>query len=99
MRLLEWQRWQQVIFAKVLVSSHDLIFYIYYFIGGKARLDGCGVLFLRSLCRLTHVGHAQYYKGDGHAFHDYLEEHYPGSNSLIYSSCIWFQHGLRVLHA
>ena len=31
--------------------------------GGKARLDCSGVLFLRSLCRLTHVGHAQYYKG------------------------------------
>ena len=44
-----------------------------------ARLEGSGVLFLRSLCRLTHVGHAQYYKGDGHAFHDYLEKHYPGT--------------------
>ena len=43
-----------------------------------ARLDGSGVSFLRSLCKLTHVGHAQYYKGDGHAFQDYLEEHYPG---------------------
>jgi hypothetical protein len=47
-------------------------------VGGMARLEGSGVLFLRSLCRLTHVGHAQYYKGDGHAFHDYLETHYPG---------------------
>jgi hypothetical protein len=72
--------------------------------GGKARLDCSGVLFLRSLCRLTHVGHAQYYKGmspkpyaipsiplpnfphnvtrnmkgDGQAFQDFLEEHYPG---------------------
>jgi hypothetical protein len=24
------------------------------------------------------VGHGQYYKGDGHSFHDFLEEHYPG---------------------
>ncbi len=47
--------------------------------GGMARLDGSGVLFLRSLCRFTHVGHAQYHKGDGLAFHDYLEEHYPGA--------------------
>jgi len=47
-----------------------------------ARLEGSGLLFLRSLCRLTHVGHAQYYKGDGHAFQDYLEEYYPGSPSL-----------------
>jgi hypothetical protein len=31
--------------------------------GGKARQDCSGVLFLRSLCRLTHVGYAQYYKG------------------------------------
>jgi hypothetical protein len=43
-----------------------------------ARLEGSGVEFLRSLCKLTHVGHAQYYKGDGHAFQDYLEKHYPG---------------------
>jgi hypothetical protein len=47
--------------------------------GGMARLEGSGLLFLRSLCRLTHVGHAQYYKGDGHAFQDFLEEHYPGT--------------------
>jgi len=47
--------------------------------GGMARLEGSGVLFLRSLCRLTHVGHAQYYKGDGHAFADFLEKHYPGT--------------------
>ena len=31
--------------------------------GGMARLDCSGVLFLRSLCRLIHVRHAQYYKG------------------------------------
>jgi hypothetical protein len=37
--------------------------------GGMARLEGS----------LTHVGHAQYYKGDGHAFQDFLEEHYPGT--------------------
>jgi hypothetical protein len=48
-------------------------------LGGMSRLDDSGVLFLRSLCRLTHVGHAQYYKGDGHAFQDYLEKHYPDS--------------------
>jgi hypothetical protein len=46
--------------------------------GGKARLDGSGLLFLRSMCKLTHVGHAQYYKGDGHAFADFLELQYPG---------------------
>jgi hypothetical protein len=32
---------------------------------------------LRSLCRLTHRGHAQYLKGDGDAFGDFLEAHYP----------------------
>ena len=46
--------------------------------GGRARLDCSGVLFLRSLCKLTHVGHGQYYKGDGNSFQDFLEEHYPG---------------------
>jgi hypothetical protein len=49
-----------------------------FVIGGQARLDGSGLLFLRSLCKLTHVGHAQYYKGDGHAFADFLEKEYPG---------------------
>ncbi len=33
---------------------------------------------MRSLCRLTHRGHAQYVKGDGDAFGDFLEAHYPG---------------------
>jgi len=54
--------------------------------GGMARLEGSGVAFLRSLCRLTHVGHAQYYKGDGHAFHDYLEKHYTGTFSSLSTS-------------
>ncbi len=34
-----------------------------------------GILFLRSLCRLTHTGHAQYTKGDGVAFSDFLKPH------------------------
>jgi hypothetical protein len=33
---------------------------------------------LRSLCKLTHVGHGQYYKGDGNSFKDFLEKNYPG---------------------
>jgi hypothetical protein len=49
---------------------------------GLARLEGSGVLFLRAICKLTHVGHAQYYKGDGHAFQDYLLKHYPGENYI-----------------
>jgi hypothetical protein len=59
---------------------------MYLFIdqGGKARLDANGLLFLRRLCRLTHVGHAQYYKGDGHAFADFLEKHYP----QLTNSCV-----------
>jgi hypothetical protein len=48
-----------------------------------ARLEGSGVSFLRALCKLTHVGHAQYYKGDGHAFQDFLQEKYPGTNITI----------------
>ncbi len=31
------------------------------------------VCFLRSICRLTHRGHAQYVKGDGDVFADFLE--------------------------
>ena len=45
--------------------------------GGRVRLDCSGVSFLRSICRLTHRGHAQYVKGDGDAFGDFLEMHYP----------------------
>ena len=36
------------------------------------------------MCKLTHVGHGQYYKGDGHLFHDFLEKHYPG----ITNTCV-----------
>ena len=39
---------------------------------------------MRSLCKLTHVGHGQYYKGDGHSFKDFLEEHYQG----ITNNCV-----------
>jgi hypothetical protein len=40
-------------------------------------VEACGILFLRSLCRLTHTGHAQYAKGDGVAFRDFLKRRYP----------------------
>ncbi len=57
---------------------------IAYGTGGKARLDGSGLLFLRSMCKLSHVGHVQYYKGDGHSFRDFLEEEYPDlSNECV----------------
>ncbi len=46
--------------------------------GGHVRLECSGVCFLRSICRLTHRGHAQYVKGDGDAFGDFLDAHYPG---------------------
>jgi hypothetical protein len=35
--------------------------------------------FLRSLCRLTHKGHLQYTKGDGHRFEDWLKKTYDGT--------------------
>ena len=46
--------------------------------GGSVRLECSGEAFLRSLCKLTHRGHAQYVKGDGDAFADFLGERYPG---------------------
>jgi hypothetical protein len=49
--------------------------------GGRVRLECSGVCFLRSICRLTHRGHAQYVKGDGDAFADCLERHYPGMSN------------------
>ncbi len=45
--------------------------------GGRSRVEASGILFLRSLCRLTHTGHAQYAKGDGVAFSDFLKRRYP----------------------
>ena len=45
--------------------------------GSNTRVDASGVLLLRSLCKLTHKGHMQYPKGDGHAFHDYLAKEWP----------------------
>jgi hypothetical protein len=52
--------------------------------GGRVRLECSGVCFLRSICRLTHRGHAQYVKGDGDAFGDFLDQHYPGlSNKCL----------------
>jgi hypothetical protein len=53
--------------------------------GGHVRLECSGVCFLRSICRLTHRGHAQYVKGDGDAFADFLESKYPGMTNACLS--------------
>ncbi len=53
--------------------------------GGRARLECSGVCFLRSICRLTHRGHAQYDKDDADTFGDFLEENYPGLNNKCLS--------------
>ena len=45
--------------------------------GGRSRVEASGILFLRSLCRLTHTGHAQYAKGDGTAFADFMKRTHP----------------------
>jgi hypothetical protein len=44
--------------------------------GSHTRVDPSGVLLLRSLCKLTHKGHLQYAKGDGHQFHDFLAKNW-----------------------
>jgi hypothetical protein len=46
---------------------------------GRTRVEASGPLFLRSLCRLTHKGHLQYAKGDGHRFADWLQKTYGGT--------------------
>jgi hypothetical protein len=53
--------------------------------GGRVRLECSGVCFLRSICRLTHRGHAQYVKGDGDAFADFLGSKYPGMTNACLS--------------
>ena len=46
---------------------------------GRTRVEASGPLLLRSLCRLTHKGHLQYAKGDGHRFEDWLSAKYNGA--------------------
>ncbi len=46
---------------------------------GRTRVEASGILLLRSMCRLTHKGHLQYTKGDGHRFEDWLHEKYEGA--------------------
>ncbi len=45
---------------------------------GRTRVEASEILLLRSLCRLTHKGHHQYAKGDGHRFEDWLIAKYNG---------------------
>jgi hypothetical protein len=45
--------------------------------GSHTRVEASGVLLLRSLCKLTHKGHKQYPKGDGHAFADFMQLKWP----------------------
>jgi hypothetical protein len=45
--------------------------------GIAIRLECNGIRFLRTVCRLIHNCAMQYAKGDGDAFKDYLEKHYP----------------------
>jgi hypothetical protein len=45
--------------------------------GTQTRVEASGVLLLRSLCKLTHRGHLQYAKGDGHQFHDFMCKTWP----------------------
>ena len=49
--------------------------------GGRTRVEGSGILLLRAMCRLTHMGHKEYPKGDGRRFHDYLRKNYPDVKS------------------
>jgi hypothetical protein len=52
---------------------------------GRTRVEASGLLLLRSMCRLTHKGHQQYAKGDGHRFEDWLQEKYNGEVKNRYS--------------
>jgi hypothetical protein len=49
--------------------------------GGRTRVEGSGILLLRAMCRLTHMGNKEYTKGDGRRFHDYLKLEYPDVKS------------------
>ena len=49
--------------------------------GDRTRVEASGVLLLRSMCKLTHKGHLQYAKGDGHAFEDFLRREWPNTRN------------------
>ncbi len=49
--------------------------------GGRTRVEGSGILLLRAMCRLTHMGHKEFAKGDGRRFQDYLCKEYPAVKS------------------
>ena len=51
---------------------------------GRARVEASGLLLLRSLSRLTHKGHLQYAKGDGHRFADWLDAKY---GAAVHNRC------------
>ncbi len=51
---------------------------------GRTRVEGSGILLLRAMCRLTHMGHKEYPKGDGRRFHDYLLKKYPDVRSRCF---------------
>ena len=53
--------------------------------GDRTRVEASGVLLLRSMCKLTHKGHQQYAKGDGHAFDDYLRLKWPHIRNRFYN--------------
>ena len=46
--------------------------------GGRIRVEPGGDAFLRTICKLTHIGPKQYAKGDGHRFQDWLGKTYNG---------------------
>ncbi len=51
--------------------------------GGRTRVEGSGILLLRAMCRLTHMGHMEYAKGDGRRFRHYLAKEYPHLKSRL----------------
>jgi hypothetical protein len=45
--------------------------------GFGARLEKNGTLLLRSICKLVHMGHGEYAKGDGLQFKIWMDKHFP----------------------
>ena len=80
-RNLPLDQWNREFESYIKDELGDAILEVQKAGGGRTRVEGSGILLLRAMCRLTHMGHKEYPKGDGRRFHDYLCKNYPAVKS------------------
>jgi hypothetical protein len=80
-RNLSLDEWNREYESYIKEELGDAILEVQKAGGGRTRVEGSGILLLRAMCRLTHMGHKEYTKGDGRRFYDYLRKEYPAVKS------------------